>query len=432
MSQVLQADKKQHIVIVGGGMVGISLALMLSKVLPKKSVEITLVEQYPLQQSSIAKQPSFDDRSTALSAGTADLLKKIDCWACLEPYVQNIKAVHVSDKGHFGGVRLEAEKYDVDSLGYVVENKQLGRVLINQLQQRVISKAINCLAPSMVVSCMPKKSGYELLVETNSSGSNSASENKKQEQDRQQHHISADLVLVADGADSPLRTSLGIGTQSIDYKQTALIANVSLDRYHNDIAYERFTDEGPIALLPLPSLGGVHRAALVWTLPKEKAKKMKSATPENIVEQLQQRFGFRLGKITSIGARQYIPLALIEAQEQVRSHLAIVGNAAHLLHPVAGQGFNLALRDCWVLSECLCLSDRKKIPLGHYSSLKNYLSEQSMDQELTIGLTDSLAKLFSSNHLPKAVLRQFGLFSLNALPFAKNQFAQKMMGIRSL
>jgi ubiquinone biosynthesis UbiH/UbiF/VisC/COQ6 family hydroxylase len=331
--------------------------------------------------------------------------------------------VHVSDKGHFGGIRLDAEKYDLDALGYVVENKQLGRVLINQLQQRVTSKAINCFAPSTVVNCTPKQSGYELLVDT------SSSENKSQNESMQQHRINADLVLVADGADSSLRASLGLGTNSIDYKQTAFIANISLDKYHNDIAYERFTDEGPIALLPLPTLGGVHRAALVWTLPQEKAKEMKNEKPENIVEQLQQRFGFRMGKITSIGERQYTPLTLITAQEQVRSHLAIVGNAAHLLHPVAGQGLNLALRDCWVLSECLRVAERKQIPFGQYSNLKIYLSEQSMDQELTIGLTDGLVKLFSSSRLPKGVLRQLGLFSLNALPLAKKQFAQKMMGL---
>lgn len=423
MSQNLQVDKKQHLVIVGGGMVGISLALMLANSLPKKSVDITLIEQYPLENNSIPERSSFDDRSTALSAGTAALLKKIDCWSGLDSSIQKIQSVHVSDKGHFGGVCLESKQYDLDALGYVIENKQLGRALIAQLEERVASKTIRCLAPSTVVSCIPKKSAYELLVESG------VSDNNKNHNSRQQHIINADLVLVADGADSALRASLGIDVETIDYRQTALIANVVLEKYHNGIAYERFTDEGPIALLPLSSLEGVHRAALVWTLPTEKADQFNAAQSDDIIDQLQQRFGFRAGKIRSIGERQYYPLSLVKAQEQVRSHLAIVGNAAHLLHPVAGQGFNLALRDCWVLCECLRLAESKGIPLGQYANLKNYVEKQSVDQELTIRVTDSLTKLFSSRHMPQAVLRQLGLLSLNTLPLAKNKFAQKMMGL---
>jgi len=408
-------DKKQHIVVVGGGMVGISLALMLSKKLISPLISITLIEQYPLEKNATVNQPSFDDRSTALSSGAAISLRKLGCWSSLENKVESIQSVHVSDKGHFGGAQLDAQSYGLDALGYVVENKYMGDVLINFLQK----SKVHCLAPAVVSHCRPKKAGYELQVDV------SCAETKKIKQEK----IDADLVLVADGANSPLRAALGITVEKKDYKQSALITNVALADSHKNIAYERFTNEGPIALLPLSSLNNIHRAALVWTLPEEKAAQFDHLSEVDTIALLQQRFGFRAGKITGIGQRHLYPLHLIKAQEQVRSHLAVVGNAAHFLHPVAGQGFNLALRDCEMLSECLLKSMRENMPLGHYSTLKQYVEKQANDQELTIGLTDSLVRLFSSSRLPKEVLRQLGLMSLNMLPIVKGQFAQKMMGL---
>lgn len=404
---------KQHIVIVGGGMVGISLALMLAKHLPASAVDITLIEQFALNNPSSIQQPSFDDRSTALSAGTTNILQELGCWADLEQDAEKIKCVHVSDRGHFGGTRLLAQDYQLDAVGYVIENKQLGQALIKQLQQ----SSVTCLAPASVTQCKPKKAAYQLSVDSAA------------QEEKQQSYIDADLLLIADGAHSPLRSMLGIDVDSTDYQQSALIANVELEQDHRGIAYERFTDEGPIALLPLPDINHKHRAALVWTLPSAKAREISSASPEFIVQQLQQRLGFRMGNITGIGERKLYPLTLIQAREQIRSHMAIIGNAAHFLHPVAGQGFNLALRDCWVLTECLQHAQQQNQALGKLSILNNYLDRQVLDQDLTIGLTNSLVTLFSSTVLPKIVLRQLGLLSLNLLPVAKNQFAQKMMGL---
>lgn len=410
-------ERSCHIVIVGGGMVGISLALMLSKKLGAACTKITLVEQYPLQDPSAVIQPSFDDRSTALSFGTAKILKKIGCWSSIERHVEKIAQVHVSDKGHFSGIQLKAKNYDLDALGYVIENKNLGRALTKLLH----NSGIHCIAPAKVNHCFAKKAGYTLQLEIGG----------EQTEHCQQKNIDADLVLIADGAGSPIRSSLGIGVETKDYKQSALIANIALAEDHTGIAYERFTNEGPIAVLPLPALDGVHRAALVWTLPQDKSDIFAKASEQELIELLQQRFGFRAGQITAMGQRHFYPLNLIKAQEQVRSHLVVVGNAAHFLHPVAGQGFNLALRDCWVLSDCLLEGQSKGHNLGDYATLKTYIEKQAYDQDITIGLTDNLVKLFSSSFLPKAVLRQLGLISLNILPHARNQFAQKMMGLNN-
>ena len=406
-----QMPQQQNIVIIGGGMVGVSLALLLSRVLQKKSVSITLVEQFafPKVQASPVFQPSFDERSTALSAGSIAILQQIGCWPLLKNECETIASVHVSDRGHFGGVQLNAKDYNMDALGYVVENRRLGSVLIQQLQL----SHVECIAPATVKKCIPKKKGYTLIID----------------QANTDIHKQADLVLVADGADSQVRQSLGIDTDVTDYQQSALIANVSLDRDHNRIAYERFTDEGPLALLPLPTFNNTCRAALVWTVPSHQQESLMNQSVSELLTLLQQRFGFRGGNIIDIGKRHIYPLKLVKAKEQVRSHLVVVGNAAHFLHPVAGQGFNLALRDCQALADCLRQAQDQEQPLGEYSHLSTYLEAQAADQYSTIELTHHLVKLFSSQRLPLAVLRQLGFMGMHSLPFAKHQFAQKMMGV---
>ncbi len=421
LQPMMKKNKQQNIVIVGGGMVGVSLALLLSKKLLAKETNhysVTLIEKFAFPETPKQSmfQPSFDDRSTAISAGSAAILKQLDCWPLLHDYAEPIQTVHVSDRGHFGGTCLDANNYGVDAVGYVIENRWLGQVLLQQLQ----STPVKCLAPATVKECLPKKHGYQLTIESNSKTDEIA--------------LMADLLIIADGADSALRQSLGIDTTITHYGQSALIANVSLEKPHNNIAYERFTDEGPIALLPLHQLRNgeskcINRASLVWTLPDKMSTCLLDVGEPELLEKLHNRFGYRAGKITGIGKKAIYPLQLIQAREQVRSHLVIVGNAAHFLHPVAGQGFNLALRDCQMLTECLQLAQAQEQPLGNYSVLKHYLEKQEFDQQLTIGLTDSLVKTFSSSKLPQAVLRQLGLMSLNTLPVAKNRFAEQMMGM---
>ncbi len=414
----MNSCSKQRIVIVGGGMVGISLALMLSKTLASSiqqgDISIVLVEQFPLNNKASMGQPSFDDRSTALSSGTSTILCGIDCWSELKAAASPIKRIHISDKGHFNGAQLQASDYQLDALGYVLENKRLGSVLMAQLQQ----EKINCIAPAQVTRCVARKAGYQLTVSLAEADS---------------LDLHADLLVLADGADSPLRNQLGIDTEMIDYQQSALIANVALDSSHDGIAYERFTDEGPIALLPLTSSQSLssqeqHRAALVWTIPQNQLDHIASLDSDQLLNHLQKRLGFRAGKINTIGQKQLYPLQLVKAKEQIRSHLVVMGNAAHFLHPVAGQGFNLAIRDCWSLARHVAAAAEKGMPIGTYTSLKNYIEQQHIDQAFTIGITDSLVTLFSSAHLSKSVVRQLGLLGLNTMPKFKKIFAGQMMG----
>lgn len=402
---------EQHIVIAGGGMVGISLALLLAKNLSANSTRysVTLIEQFALNTSSkkALEQPSFDARSSALSAGSAAIFDEMGCWQDLKKVSESIKSVHVSDKGHLGSVTITSEDYDIDAVGYVIENRHLGSVLLHHLKQT----QVNCLAPAKVTHCSPKRNGYSLCVE---------SEGNTQE-------LHADLFIVADGAQSNIRESLGIDVQATDYNQSAVIANIALAEPHNNIAYERFTDEGPIALLPLSD----NRAALVWIIPHDQQNEYLESDSTVLLQRLQQRFGYRAGKFSMLGERQAYPLTLIQACEQVRSNLVVIGNAAHFLHPVAGQGFNLALRGCYQLTQCLQKASSNQQTLGQLSVLNQYVDKQRLDQDATIGVTDTLVKLFSTDNVSKAVLRQLGLLSLTGLPVAKKVFAKKMMGVNA-
>lgn len=411
------------IAIVGGGMVGVTLALMLAKASAQRAQpwSITLIEHFPFPAKPIQKnsaahsqaaQPSFDARSTALSAGSMEVFNDLGCASAIKAQATAIQKIHVSDKGHYNGTLLAAQDYAVDALGYVVENRFLGQCLLAELQQ----SSVHCLAPATVEGCELKQHGAVLSIT----------------QDDKTSSLNAGLVLIADGAESTLRQSLGIDIAVTHYEQSAIIANIALAKPHGGIAYERFTDQGPLAILPLPdcrldNVDSAYRASLVWTRDSQQVDELMQASDEFFLQQLQQCFGYRVDKMIHVGERHVYPLQLVQATEQVRSRIAVVGNAAHFLHPVAGQGFNLSIRDCVTLVDTL--SEASAESLGSYSTLERYQQRREMDQQLTMGLTDGMVNLFSSTALSKMALRQMGLFSLNALPLAKGQLAKQMMGL---
>ena len=395
----------KQIVIVGGGMVGISLALLLAEqAIP--AWQISLIERHSLAQDSQAAQPSFDARSTAINRGTMALLTELNI--NLGADATPIAAIQVSDRGHYGSSLLDGADYAGKALGYVVENRHLGSHLLARLQQT----SVICRAPAQVSHCQPLPDGYQLTLS----------------QDDQQQALRADLLIIADGADSPLRQTLGITSQTRDYKQTALVANVELAASHHNMAYERFTDTGPIALLPLANCDGLHRAALVWTLDNRQLAQLQALDENALLKELHTRFGYRAGRLNHIGQRDYYPLQRITADEQIRSNLVLMGNAAHFLHPVAGQGFNLALRDCRELTQVLAQAHGQGESVGAYTTLKRYLQRQQQDQALTTVVTDQLVSWFSNESSLAALGRQLGLQTMNLLPPLQAGFVRQMMG----
>ncbi|HEY0893124.1 MAG TPA: 2-octaprenyl-6-methoxyphenyl hydroxylase [Cellvibrio sp.] len=403
-TQTLEFD----IAIVGGGMVGTSLASLLAASQPQ--LRIALIETQAFARADeMHFQPSFDARSTALSYGTVAILRELGLWDLLQQHITPIAQVHVSDRGHFLGGVIDAKENNLDAVGYVVENAWLGKVLLGHVQMQ---NNIQCFVSSTVTALTPQQDCALLNVKT----------------DAQEFLLKTALAVIADGGDSPLRKSLGIGTQVRAYGQTAIITNVEFSEPHHCVAYERFTADGPVALLPLGESRNAQQSALVWTLPAAQADEILALNDADFLVQLQERFGFRVGRFNRVAKRYAYPLQLVLAEEQIRSHLVLLGNAAHFLHPVAGQGFNLAVRDCVCLVETLREAIAENKSPGDLTVLQSYLHKQSLDQQITIEFSDKLVRLFSSDQLPLIAMRHLGLLSLESIPLIKNQFIAQTMG----
>jgi 2-polyprenyl-6-methoxyphenol 4-hydroxylase len=386
-------------------MVGISLALLLAA---QQRWKILVIESKAMAKNNETEySASFDARSTALSWSSRSVLQKMGIWHNIEQHTQAISSIHVSDRGHFGLTRLEAEEAGVDALGYVVENSRLGSVLIQQAKQADISLKDD----AKILSFQPKADSMELAIEI----------------DGQQQLINSKLLVIADGANSTSVQKLGISQQRKAYGHSAIIANISLEQAHNKVAYERFTDNGPMALLPLTDFKNDHRCALVWTQPSDQVDELMALDGSEFVSQLQARFGDRLGPFKAVGERVSYPLALTTSEEQVRRRLAVIGNAAHSLHPVAGQGFNLSLRDIDCLAQCL-IDQPQEADAGELEPLLSYQKQREKDQRNTLLFTDNLTKLFGLSSSAVALGRNSGLLMMDLVPALRNQFAHFGMG----
>jgi len=385
-----------QLAIIGGGLVGASLALALQEGARQRGWRIVLIEAFAPGNSY---QPSYDARSSALSYGTRQIYERLGLWPALSARAEPIRQIHVSDRGRFGATRLSAESEGVPALGYVVENAWLGQCLWQALDAEVVEWR----CPAEVTALQALDDGYRLTLNDGS-------------------QLDCDLAVLADGGRSGLREQLGIAVKTTPYGQSALIANISTAEAHQGQAFERFTDDGPMALLPLSE----NRSALVWTRQGDDAQRLAELPDREFLAELQQVFGYRLGALTQVGARHLYPLSLIEASEQVRPHLVVLGNAAHSLHPIAGQGYNLSLRDTLALAEALL--DSPATP-GDFAVLQDYLRRQRLDQQLTVGFSDQVTRLFSTAQPLLVAGRNLGLLGLDLLPPAKHWFARQAMGL---
>jgi 2-octaprenyl-6-methoxyphenol hydroxylase len=405
------------ILIAGGGMVGLSLALLLDEALPE-SVDITLVEGVALPDRpapDAVYHPSFDARSTALSFSTAHIYRRLGIWASLEPGLGPIRSIHVSRQGRLGSTRLLAEEQGWDALGWVVENPCLGRSLLAAVRAR---PRIRVRCPERVERAEAEGGGMRVFFAGDRGAGASAF---------------CDLLVIADGADSALREQLAFPTRRKPYAQEALIANLAFERDHEGCAFERFTPSGPLALLPLPPAGDApSRMALVWTLAPAAAAHFEVADEQTFAEGLIQAFGRRLGRVRRVGARSRYPLALTEALEQVRRGCVVLGNAAHALHPVAGQGFNLALRDAAELARVVAGAADRGGELGATAQLVAYAEQRSRDQAQTIAASDGLPALFMQSDPLLSLARDLALSGLDLLPGLRRQFVQQAAGMAAL
>ena len=396
----MNKENKYDVIIIGGGMVGASLVCALEN---QKDKRIAVVEAYDFDAES---QPSFDDRVIALNYGSRRIWEAMGIWDELEPLIEAIKCIHVSDRGHLGATRLHHEEENVEALGYVAENRVIGKVLMDRIQQL---NHVDWFCPATIEQLTQDDKTIHIVLNDNS------------QNNAEKKELTTSLLIAADGAMSKVRELSGLAIKRQDYEQTAIITNVETEYAHKGMAYERFTDTGPLAFLPMIK----NRCSVVWTINSEDTEEIMSLDDESFIEKLQQRFGFRLGHILKAGKRNAYPLAYIESEQLVKGRVVIIGNAAHSLHPVSGQGYNLALRDVAEIAELISQADDP----GHELLLAEYNAKRRKDMLRVYRITDSLVKIFSNSFSPLGHARAANLILMNLIPSARHLIARQSMGL---
>jgi 2-octaprenyl-6-methoxyphenol hydroxylase len=390
------------VLIAGGGAVGSALACALAE-LP---LDVVLVEARAAQ---LLEQPGFDARVTALANGSQQILSSLDLWSELAGYTEAIRSIHISERGRFGAARINASEEHVPALGYTVENQSLGRVLWERLQR---SRRLTVVAPATVTALEREPEHAVVTVQQGAAA----------------QRVRARLVVAADGVRSAVRAALGVETAEHDYGQRAVIFNCSTETPLEGRAYERFTERGPIALLPL--IGG--RAAVIWTLPEGEAERMAALRGDAFRIELQAAFGQRLGRFTRIGERHLYTLARVASGAVHGERAVLIGDAALRLHPVAGQGFNLALRDVATLADVIAdaLHDgtQSHADVGSAALLERYAAWREADRRRVSSFTHGLIRLFGEATPGLGVGRGLGLMAFDLLPGAKALLARQTMG----
>jgi 2-octaprenyl-6-methoxyphenol hydroxylase len=387
------------VAIVGGGLVGASLAAALAPA----GLKLAVVEGVA---PDAARQPSFDDRTTALGNGSRQVFESLGLWSAIAPEAAPIRHLHVSDAGRFGFARLDAQALDLEAFGFVVTNRVLGAALRERL------------------AALP---GLELRRPARCTGIDIRADHVDLATVPGDRPLRARLVVAADGADSSLRAAAGLEASTLDYGQVAVVAHVAASQPADGTAYERFTPQGPFAVLPLA--GGAW--GVVWTLPPGEAERVLALSDAAYLAALQRAFGWRVGRFLKAGARSAYPLKLVRAAGLTGPRVALVGNAAQGLHPVAGQGFNLGLRDAATLAEILAAAPRGaggSVDVGAPGLLAEYAARRGSDREGMLRFTDGLVRLFGDERPGVPLARDLGLLLFDLSPAAKRALSRLSRG----
>ncbi|EHU1194334.1 FAD-dependent monooxygenase [Acinetobacter baumannii] len=401
---------QQQVIIVGGGMVGLSLSLMLAKA----NIAVKLLEavKYPNydDQNVAPYHSSFDARNTALSRRSVQIYQKLGLWDALQQHATPILQVHITEQGSFGKARLIAEQEKVESFGQVIENAWLGRVLLTQVRQQPLIELID---------------GVQVTALT---------------QDAEQVHIVAQrgdevlkleskLLIAADGRDSFCRQAIGVGVDVHDYDQVAIVTTVQTSKPHEHVGFERFSALGPLALLPLP---GEYRRSVVWPVKKgTEGEWLGEENDQHFLDALQKTYGDRAGKFEKTGKCFSYPLSQVLAHKQAVGRVILMGNAAHTIHPVAGQGFNLCLRDADVLLRYLVNQLSTSDDIGNPDNLLAYEQARLSDQQRVIKFCDTVVRGFSNQNPLLKLIRNTGLIAFDVIPGVKPLVANYAMGLKA-
>ncbi|WP_171430171.1 2-octaprenyl-6-methoxyphenyl hydroxylase [Acinetobacter lactucae] len=401
---------QQQVIIVGGGMVGLSLSLMLAKA----NIAVKLLEavKYPNydDQNVAPYHSSFDARNTALSRRSVQIYQKLGLWDALQQHATPILQVHITEQGSFGKARLIAEQEKVESFGQVIENAWLGRVLLTQVRQQPLIELIDGVQVTALTQDAEQvhivaKRGEEVLK------------------------LESKLLIAADGRDSFCRQAIGVGVDVHDYDQVAIVTTVQTSKPHDQVGFERFSALGPLALLPLP---GEYRRSVVWPVKKgTEGEWLGDENDQHFLSALQQTYGDRAGKFEKTGKRFSYPLSQVLAHKQAVGRVILMGNAAHTIHPVAGQGFNLCLRDADVLVRYLVNQLTASDDIGNPDNLLAYEQARLSDQQRVIKFCDTVVRGFSNQNPLLKLIRNTGLIAFDVIPGVKPLVANYAMGLKA-
>ncbi|WBA12150.1 2-octaprenyl-6-methoxyphenyl hydroxylase [Salinivibrio kushneri] len=390
--------KAYDIVIAGGAMAGATAALALDT-LSGGTLRIAVVEAMVPDHR---EHPGYDARSIALAQGSCAAFASLGLWESLAPFGTPIQHIHVSDRGHAGQTHIDAQSQGVPYLGQVIELADAGAVLHQKLQHR---EAIDVFCPDAVMAIERTPAAVTVRL-------------------KQGQSLTASLLIAADGGRSSCCQQLNIPRQQHDFGQVAVIANVSTALPHQGHAFERFTQTGPVALLPMSQ----GRCSLVWCMTAEQVEGLMQVSDDAFLHRLQQVFGWRLGKLLHVGERHAYPLTLNQVVRPVSHRVAVVGNAAQSLHPIAGQGFNLGLRDVMTLAHTLTEAASRGDDIGAMPTLMAYAKQRTPDRDATVALTSGLVHLFSNDSPLLAGARNAGLGLMSALESMKQPLVQRTIG----
>lgn len=412
-------QRDTEVLVVGGGMVGLALATALSQA----GVEVVVVDRLdPAQQ----REEAFDGRASAIARGSQQVLEVLGLWGGMAPAAAPILDIRISDGrpdgGRSGGASAlhlhfssteVAGNGDARPLGWIVENTAIRRASLDCARQHT---RVELRAPGDLVAVTRRPGGVSAQLADGT-------------------RLSARLLVAADGRGSAQRQAAGIGATEIDYGQTAIVATVAHTLPHEGVAHEHFLPSGPFALLPMTDTtddtgAPLHRSSLVWTERRALVPAMLALDEQAFGLELQRRFGDSLGQLSLWGGRRWrYPLNLLLAERFTDLRLALVGDAAHGIHPIAGQGLNLGLRDVAALAECIVDARRLGLDVGDATVLERYQRWRRLDTMALIVATDSLNRLFSNDVQPLRLLRDLGLAAVNQLPPLKRFFMRHAMGL---
>ncbi len=395
---VADRDAQFDLIIAGGGMTGLALACTVAGA----NVPVLLIEQRPLPDTTAL---AFDGRVTAIARGSRHLLEGIGIWPYLAEEAQPILDIEVGERHSPLTVHYDHRAVGGEPLGHIVENRVIRRALLRRLAE-LSTGALEVAAPERWARIERRTDLVDIAL---ASG----------------QRVRARLLAAADGRGSPLRDLVGIGVTRWNYRQTGIVATVAHAKPHRGRAFERFFATGPLAMLPM--LG--NRSSIVWAADDRLARELIALGDQDFIGELADRFGDRYGALELAGPRWHYPLAMAQARRYTDRRLVLVGDAARTIHPIAGQGWNLALRDVAALAELVVDAKRLGLDPGGSYVLQRYERWRRFDSLALIGITDGLNRLFANDLLPLRLARELGLGAVERIPPLKRFFMRHAMGL---